>query len=65
MMQLNSGGEAESQQSSQTLFDDICKLQTLIKHESNLSSHCKLAVLILMALYNLHYKDINVHKNIS
>lgn len=35
-MMMHNGGGTDDQQSNQTLFDDMCKLQTLIKHEQNL-----------------------------
>ncbi|CDW79851.1 rab5 gdp gtp exchange factor [Stylonychia lemnae] len=38
-MMMHNGGGTDDQQSNQTLFDDLCKLQSLIKHEQNLQSH--------------------------
>eukprot|EP00347_Sterkiella_histriomuscorum_P018883 403343810 len=35
-MMMQSSGGLDPQQSNQTLFDDMCKLQSLIKHEQNL-----------------------------
>jgi hypothetical protein len=38
MENLNGG---DPQQSNQTIFDDICRMQNLIKYEFNLAQHCK------------------------